>query len=86
MPQLYVQIFCTHHMNKMIKTKESGENYKGLAYTMTAFLHCMFENEIVSPYKIATVLKNFMNEFSNIIDFGHIKTLLEQHGDNRDFR
>ena len=45
---------------------------------MTAFLHCMFENEIVNPYRIANELKNFMSEFNNILDFGHIKILLEQ--------
>lgn len=50
---------------------------------MSAFLRCMFENEIVSPYEIAPELKSFMNEFSNIMDFGHIRTLLEQ---NNDFR
>lgn len=49
-------------MNKMIKTREAGEdNYKGLAYTMTAFLHCMFENEIITPYNISMELKRFMN-------------------------
>jgi hypothetical protein len=43
-PQAYIAFFCSHHMNKMVKTREAGENYKALTYTMSAFLRCMFEN------------------------------------------
>ena len=43
----------------------------------------MFENEIVNPSQIANDLKNFMNEFSNIMDFGHIRVLLDQDNETR---
>lgn len=54
------------------------DDKKSVAATMAAFLQCMFENQIFTLYEIKKTLLDFMTYFEKVIDFAHIKILLDR--------
>lgn len=63
-------------MNQVTKAQENQER-NILAFTLTAFLKCMIENEQINPLEIKTEISAFINEFRDEIDFQPLKIILE---------